>query len=94
MLPQVALGHSQSFILSTARFENEVLNLNNLMLPPLSSNTMSAEDLIALGVTEGVNPDKNKTTTNNSGETKETGRPKKEDDQKSDKTLANEASKG
>lgn len=94
MLPQVALGHSQSFILSTARFENEVLNLNNLMLPPLSSNTMSAEDLIALGVTEGVNPDKNKNTTNNSGETKETGRPKKEDDQKSDKTLANEASKG
>ena len=105
MLPQIALGHSQSFILSTARFENEVLNLNSLMLPPLSSNTMSAEDLIALGVTSGVNPDKTATKTNEKTTTtttkttepqekKETGRPAKADSEKSDKTLANEASKG
>ena len=104
MLPQIALGHSQSFILSTARFENEVLNLNSLMLPPLSSNTMSAEDLIALGVTSGVNPDKTATKTNEKTTTtttkitepqeeKKTGRPAKADTEKSDKTLANEASK-
>ena len=39
ILPQVALGQSQSSIMSTAYFENEVLNLNELFIPPASSNT-------------------------------------------------------
>jgi hypothetical protein len=45
MLPQIALGQSQSFILNTAHFENEILNLAEVMIPPLMSSTMSGEDL-------------------------------------------------
>ena len=45
MLPQIALGQSQSSILATAYFENEVLKLAELMVPLQSSNTMSGETL-------------------------------------------------
>jgi len=45
MLPQIALGHSQSFILNTAYFENEVMKLSEIMIPPLMSSTMKMEDL-------------------------------------------------
>lgn len=41
MLPQVALGQSQSMILATARFENEILKLAEIFIPPMSSSTMS-----------------------------------------------------
>lgn len=85
MLPQVALGHSQSSIIATAQFENEVLHLSEIMVPPLSSNTMSGKDL-TLGQS-------NQTKSNNSQKqqtTKKTsGRPEKEDSEKSDKTIAN-----
>lgn len=90
MLPQIALGHAQSFILNTARFENEVLDLNHLMLPPLSSNTMNAEDFQILGSSNKTNQNKNQ---NNTEDEKSAGRPELAEDQKSDKTLANEASK-
>ena len=79
MLAQIALGHSQSSILNAAHFENEVLHLSELMLPPMQSSTMNAESLQALG-------------NNNTGNGK-TGRPKKDDDQKSEKTIMNEESK-
>lgn len=79
MLPQIALGHSQSSILNTAHFENEVLHLSELMLPPMQSSTMNAESLQALG-------------SGNTGNGK-TGRPKKADDQKAEKTILNEESK-
>lgn len=45
MLPQIALGHSQSAILNTAYFENEVLHLSEVMIPPLMSSTMNMQDL-------------------------------------------------
>jgi hypothetical protein len=45
MLPQIALGHSQSSILNTAYFENEVMHLSEIMLPPLMSSTLRMEDL-------------------------------------------------
>lgn len=45
MLPQIALGHSQSEILDTIYFENEILDLSSIMIPPISSNTMNAEVL-------------------------------------------------
>lgn len=41
MLPQVALGQSQSSILSNAYFENDILNLVNVFIPPLMSSTMN-----------------------------------------------------
>jgi hypothetical protein len=46
MLPQIALGHSQSFILNSINFENEVLHLSEIMIPPLMSSTLSGEDVL------------------------------------------------
>lgn len=91
MLPQIALGHSQSFILNTAHFENEILHLQEIMIPPLMSSTMSSEDI--LGKNEKSNSNKNQNTTKTSGtEEKSAGRPEKADDQKSEKTIKNKES--
>lgn len=45
MLPQVALGQAQSAVLATAYFENDILDLVNVFIPPLMSSTMNAEVL-------------------------------------------------
>ena len=45
MLPQVAMGLSQSSILATAFFENEVLDLVNIFIPPMMSSTMNSDVL-------------------------------------------------
>ena len=85
MLPQIALGHSQSSIINTAHFENEVLHLSEIMIPPLMSSTMNLQDL------------KGKTEQQSTGKTQEqgqAGRPEKPDDQKSEKTIANKESMG
>ena len=79
MLPQVALGQSQSTILATAKFENEILDLVNVFVPPMSSNTMNADALKQ----KGSKPDK---------EEKSAGREEKPDDEKSEKTIANKES--
>lgn len=68
MLPQIALGHSQSSILASAEFENQILNLSNIMIPPYNTNTMSGKQL---------------------SEVNSVGRPQKEDNEKSEKTIAN-----
>lgn len=58
LLPQIALGFSQSFILNSIYFENSILNLSNLMIPPITSNTMSGEDLANLsGDNKGGRPE-------------------------------------
>lgn len=44
LLPQVALGQSQSSIMMMAKFENEILSLNDFFVPPQSSATMSGND--------------------------------------------------
>ena len=86
VLPQIALGHSQSSIINTAYFENEVLHLNEVMLPPLLSSTMNAENV--LGTKDQKTPANSQTKT----ESGQVGRPEKPDDQKSDKTIANRES--
>lgn len=78
-LPLVALGKSQSSILATAKFENEVLDLVNIFVPPMSSNTMSSDSLKKGG--SGKN-----------GEEKKPGRKEKADDEKSEKTIQNKES--
>ena len=45
MLPQIALGQSQSSILASAYFENNVLELVKVFIPPLMSSTMNVEAL-------------------------------------------------
>jgi len=89
MLPQIALGHSQSSILNTAYFENEILNLNVLMLPPLQSSVMNAETLQALGKqAKGISDAVQGNTEDSKG-----GRPEKADSEKSEKTIQNLESK-
>ena len=86
MLPQIALGHSQSSIIHTAFFENEVLNLSEIMIPPLMSSTLNGDDI--LGKKQQTSTGKTQTTT----ETKSAGRPEKADSQKSEKTIQNKES--
>ena len=44
-LPAIALGESQSTILATNYFENQILDLVHKFIPPMSSNTMNADSL-------------------------------------------------
>ena len=83
MLPQIALGQSQSSILATAHFENEVLDLINVFIPPLTSNTMNG-DMLKKNDPNNKNPD-----------SKEAGRPTKESQGESvtEKTIQNQEAK-
>lgn len=90
MLSQIALGHSQSFILNTAHFENEVLHLTELMIPNLMSSTMNLQDLLGKTGESGSSNNQNKKTgLEKIEESKTPGRPEKDNDQKSDKTIRN-----
>ena len=84
-LPMIALGHSQSSVVNLAYFENEILNLPTLMIPPLMSSTMSGADL--LDIKNQSNTTKTQTTSEGTA-----GRPEKPDDQKSEKTIQNKES--
>ena len=96
MLPQIALGQSQSFILNTVLFENNVLHLSEIMIPPLMSSTMSVADLQNLGNKKQEETNKNNTNTDTKAKTGEssgqTGRPKKEESELSEKTIQNKES--
>lgn len=92
MLPQIALGHSQSSIINTAFFENKILALNTIMIPPLMSSTLNGEDI--LGTKGQSNSSKNQKNIEADSEESKGGRPELPDDQKSDKTIANEEAKG
>lgn len=75
MLPLVALGHSQINIISTALFENNVLNLNEVFVAPAMSSTISSKE---------------QQESNAKGEeANSAGRPQLQDEEKSDKTIAN-----
>jgi hypothetical protein len=77
MLPQIALGQTQSSILANAYFENDILDLVNVFIPLMSSNTMSGNSL----------------KSNSSGSDQEgAGRPEKDDSEKSEKTIQNRES--
>ena len=78
MLPQIALGQAQSAILATAYFENDILDLVNVFIPPLMSSTMNADVL---------NRKQNGEKTGEGA-----GRPEKADDEKSTKTIQNKES--
>ena len=86
MLPQIALGHSQSSILNTVYFENKVMHLSEIMIPPLMSSTLNMEDL--KGKTEKTQINKTQITTEESA----AGRPEKPDSEKSEKTIQNKES--
>ncbi len=87
MLPQIALGQSQSTILANAYFENQVLDLVNVFIPPMMSSTMNSDVLNRLN-----SANKQNSNSNNDSEESTGGRPKKADDEKSEKTIMNEES--
>lgn len=98
MLPQIALGQAQSAILANAHFENEVLELVNLFIPPMSSNTMNAESMKNAQENNKKNKSGNgqaeqqqKKAEANTEENKG-GRKELPDSKKSDKTIANRES--
>lgn len=90
MLPQIALGHSQSSILNTIHFENEVLHLADIMIPPLMSSTMRMEDL--KGKNGETQTNKTQTKVAEQSSEKSAGRPQKPDNEKSEKTIQNKES--
>lgn len=93
MLPQIALGHSQSSIINTAYFENNILHLTEVMIPPLMSSTMSSADVLGKNNQNNQqNSQKSTEGTKIQTEEKTTGRPEKPDDQKSEKTIQNKES--
>ena len=93
MLPQIAMGHSQSSILNTAYFENEVMNLSELMIPPLMSSTMNMQDLKGgSGSSGSSSSQKPSGSSGSAGGAAKAGRPEKPNDQKSEKTIKNKES--
>jgi len=78
MLPQIALGQSQSSILANAFFENDILDLINVFIPPLMSSTMNGDIL---------SRSKGDSDTG-------AGRKEKPDDEKSEKTIKNLEAQG
>ena len=96
MLAQIALGLSQSSILHTAYFENNVLHLSELMIPPLMSSTLNADAI--LGKKEQSNSSNSQKSSEGTktqiaaASDKAVGRPEKPNDQKSEKTIANRES--
>ena len=78
LLPQVALGQSQSVVMATAFFENDMLHLEEVFVPPQMSSTVSKDqssgnDTEASGGSAG-------------------GRPTLPEDEQSDKTRRNRES--
>ena len=82
-MPMVALGHAQSSVYNLAYFENEILNLPAMMIPPLMSSTMSGEDIL------GTREQSRQSNSQNTSEENSVGRPEKPDDKKSEKTIQN-----
>lgn len=90
MLPQIALGQSQSSILANAYFENDILDLVNVFVPPMMSSTMNADSLAAM-----QDKGRSKSIRNPGEETdSEGGRPTKESqgESVSEKTIQNKES--
>lgn len=104
-LPMVALSHTQKEVISMAKLEQQIMQLDAYMLPPFSSNTMSSDtwsDIKAqqqqilsggkvtpIGGQAETTARQATTTENSEGGA---GRPQLPNDKKSDKTIANQAS--
>ena len=90
MLAQIALGQSQSTILANAYFENDILDLINVFIPPMMSSTMNSD------VLNRVNEQnkQNKANGNNGENSGDTGRPTNESkgEDVTEKTLQNKES--
>lgn len=88
LLPQVALGMSQTVVIATALFENKMLKLDDVFTPPQMSSTMSSSDTKK---DESEDEDVKDTEQQQvQPQTKdEGGRPALDDTEKTDKTIKN-----
>lgn len=77
LLPQVALGQTQSEIIASVFFENELMDLDSLFVPPQMSSTISGKE-------SDEKSNAKKTPSDDAG-----GRPETPDDQKAEKTIQN-----
>ena len=90
MLAQIALGQSQSSILANAYFENDILDLVNVFIPPMMSSTMNSDVLNRIN-----NQTKELKQQGGSGENSgDTGRPTNESkgEDVTEKTIQNQES--
>ena len=90
-LPQIALGQSQSSILANAYFENDVLDLVNVFIPPLMSSTMNG-DVLNRVKSDQAGGNKQPGQQQPGKEKEGAGRKELDDDKKSEKTIANRES--
>lgn len=87
LLTQVALGMSQTVVMSAAMFENQMLKLDEVFTPPQMSSTMSGKD-----VQEEEKKDDEEQQdkqTEQAPQEDKGGRPELKDEQKSEKTVDN-----
>ena len=84
LLSQIALGQSQNSILHSMYFENEILKLHEIMIPPMLSSTMNSETI--LGKTNQTDTKKSQNITEDS----KGGRPANAEDERSEKTIHNQ----
>jgi hypothetical protein len=84
ILPAIAQGFSQSDLTNIKTLENDVLKLQEVLIPLSSAYTQSAN---------GDNPEGEKGNDESEAPTEEGGRPQKEDLEKTEKTIQNKESK-
>lgn len=104
LLPQVALGQAPSCVIMNSLFENKMLKLDDVFIPPATSNTMSGNGGNATNEARKAQAEANKTDTQTTsdGETVDTnqtsdetgGRPSIADEDKSATTLKNKGETG
>jgi len=80
-MPAIALGHAQSSVVNLAYFENEILDLPSIMIPPMMSSTISGQEILDMKNQRNISKNENLL------EEKSVGRPEKPDDEKSEKTI-------
>ena len=102
-LPMVALGHTQKEVISMAKLEQQIMQLDAYMLPPFSSNTMSSDTWSDIKAQQqqilsggkvtpvGGQADAARSGSVTSDSNGGAGRPQLPNDKKSDKTIANQA---
>ena len=88
LLAQIALGQSQSSILANAYFENDILDLVNVFIPPMMSSTMNSD------VLNRVNQQNRQERGGQSSDNSEVGRPTNESkgEDVTEKTIQNKES--
>lgn len=102
LLPQVALGQTPSCVVMNSLFENKMLKLDEVFIPPASSNTMSGNGSNATNEMRKAQAESKKsdTQTTSGGETVEAentdtgGRPSIADEDKSATTIKNKGETG